>query len=350
MYKKKLLERYLKYFFITALLFFAAGCSELMVTPEQELMRRDVASLKNDVASLKEGALKLEKELISSRAALRNSSVKTVETVSPLKKEVEFVKNNSLKLEKDLRSNQAELRNAIIEVREDLSMLKGRFEEDRFDSKTLQDKIDEIDKGLKSQDEGLSETVLKVDEIQQAISETDKQLKLLEEKVVLLDKGIKKLQEARTAPPDVAKPVKTGAPVKQEDIYLEAYQLLKGKKYDLSLKKFNDFLKDSPDSELADNAQYWIGEIYYAQGNFEKAILEFNKVVKKYPEKEKVPAAYIKQALSFYNIGDRPEAKLLLERVKERYPNTDDAKTAEKKLKELFKENMDTKKEKTKKP
>ncbi|MGH7834276.1 MAG: tol-pal system protein YbgF, partial [Candidatus Binatia bacterium] len=96
-----------------------------------------------------------------------------------------------------------------------------------------------------------------------------------------------------------------------------------------------EFLKNNPNSELADNAQYWIGECHYALKEFDQAILEFDAVRRKYPNGDKVPAALLKQGFAFAELGDRVDARLILQEVIERYPLSAEATKAKERLKTL---------------
>ena len=98
---------------------------------------------------------------------------------------------------------------------------------------------------------------------------------------------------------------------------------------------FKKFINLFPNHDLADNAQYWIGEAYYAEKEYERAVIELNEVIKKYPKGDKVAASMVKQGMAFYELGNKKEAKLLLERVKTKYPNTEEASIAKKKLEEM---------------
>ena len=75
--------------------------------------------------------------------------------------------------------------------------------------------------------------------------------------------------------------------------------------------------------------------MYYAQKDYERAVLEFNEVVKKYPKGKKVPAALLKQGMAFYELGNKKEARLVLEKVMDKYPKTEEANTAKKVLKKI---------------
>ena len=118
-------------------------------------------------------------------------------------------------------------------------------------------------------------------------------------------------------------------------LYAAAYDLFKQGKYDKAREEFENFLKLYPDTELSDNAQFWIGECYYFDKNYEKAIVEYDKVSKNFPEGNKVPYAILKQGLSFLKLGDKASAKLLLQQVIRDFPNTSQSRIARTKLLEI---------------
>jgi tol-pal system protein YbgF len=124
----------------------------------------------------------------------------------------------------------------------------------------------------------------------------------------------------------------SGKGTDREAVYAAAYELFKEAKYDRARTEFQNFLKQFPDTEYSDNAQFWIGECYYFEKKYENAILEYEKVVKNYSEGDKVPHALLKEGFSFFNLGDKASAKLVLQRVIKDYPNTGQARTARAKL------------------
>ena len=79
----------------------------------------------------------------------------------------------------------------------------------------------------------------------------------------------------------------------------------------------------------------WIGESYYREKWFERAILEYQTVIEKYPKGNKVPAAMLKQGMALQKIGEKPSARLIFEELINKYPKASEAAIAKKKLKEL---------------
>ena len=98
---------------------------------------------------------------------------------------------------------------------------------------------------------------------------------------------------------------------------------------------FNQLIKDYPKSKNADNAQFWIGESYYRDKWYEKAILEYQNVIEKFPHGNKVPAAMLKQGMALEQIGEKASARLILEELVKKYPKSSEAGIASQKLKSL---------------
>ena len=100
---------------------------------------------------------------------------------------------------------------------------------------------------------------------------------------------------------------------------------------DAARRAFEKVVKKHPKSDMADNAQFWIGEVYYKQKWYQKAILEYQKVIEEYPKGNKVPAAYLKQGLAFQSLGEKDNAILILNELVRKFPDSAEASIARKK-------------------
>jgi len=86
-----------------------------------------------------------------------------------------------------------------------------------------------------------------------------------------------------------------GAGIDPKSLYDAAYNdYLKGS-FDLSMREFQEYLSNFPNTDLSDNAAYWIGESYYRQRRFRQAIEQFDTVLTRYPKGDKVPGALLKK-------------------------------------------------------
>ena len=114
--------------------------------------------------------------------------------------------------------------------------------------------------------------------------------------------------EQRGAPADL--------PVPQGDDranYQAAFDLLKDGKYPEAISGFKQFLTTFPNSALADNAQYWLGEAHYVTKQYPDALRDFRTVLEKYPDSRKIPDALLKIGYCNYELKNWPEARSALE-------------------------------------
>ncbi len=102
-----------------------------------------------------------------------------------------------------------------------------------------------------------------------------------------------------------------------------------------AISQFREFIREHPKSSLAANAQYWIGEGYYARGDFPKAITEFQVVVDRYPKSEKRCDAQLKQGLSFLNMKQEKRGNLFLTEVEKSCKGTAAASKAKERRRTL---------------
>ncbi|MBE0501313.1 MAG: tol-pal system protein YbgF [Desulfuromonadales bacterium] len=119
-----------------------------------------------------------------------------------------------------------------------------------------------------------------------------------------------------------------------EEQYEKALQLIQNEnRFSDGRKALQLFLRDYPQHELAVNAIYWIGEAYYGEKQYEKAILQFQDVIHKFSKHTKASAAMFKQGLAFGALGDKGMEKTLLQKVVSEYPQSAEAKKAKTLLK-----------------
>ena len=114
--------------------------------------------------------------------------------------------------------------------------------------------------------------------------------------------------------------------------YRAAVDLVKAGRYADALAALRAFVQRYPHNDYADNAQYWIGEVFYAQKDYVRALAEFRKVVEVYPRGNKVPDALLKVGYCYQAIGQGEKARAVLEQVVNLYPKSEPAALAAKRL------------------
>jgi tol-pal system protein YbgF len=140
---------------------------------------------------------------------------------------------------------------------------------------------------------------------------------------------------AAAAPAQAVKPPVPAPTMSPQEAYSVAYNdYLKGN-YDLAVDSFKLYRQQFPESPLADNALYWIGECRYSQRKFEEAIDAFDELILTYPQGDKAAAAYLKKGLSFVELGRKAEALATLRLLVAKYPLEEEARIAQDKIREL---------------
>ncbi len=126
-----------------------------------------------------------------------------------------------------------------------------------------------------------------------------------------------------------------GPPPSADTLYSNGLRDITSGKYDLARSEFQDYLKYYGDTDLASNAQFYLGEIAYSQKQYDQAVEEYDKVLSNYPKSFKLAPARLKKGMALIELGQKnPGVKELREVVK-RYPGTEEERRARAKLKDL---------------
>jgi tol-pal system protein YbgF len=115
-------------------------------------------------------------------------------------------------------------------------------------------------------------------------------------------------------------------------LYDEAAGDLTQGRYSSALRGFREFVSRYPSTELSDNAQYGVGECFFAQAMFDSAEVEYARVESMFPNGDKVPASLYKLALSRDRQGKTAAAKKTFEDLVKRFPNSGEAQLARERL------------------
>lgn len=127
-------------------------------------------------------------------------------------------------------------------------------------------------------------------------------------------------------------------PAEQRKAYDHALEQLKEGRYDEASAAFTSFLEKYPASSYADNAQYWLGEVFYVTRQFQPALSEFGKVLSDHPDSPKVADAKLKMGYIQYELKDWAKAQDLLKQVVSGYPGTTTARLAQERLDRMKRE------------
>lgn len=260
----------------------AAGC---ISTSDFEAAQRQIAELQEELANIKRTA--------SSKDEVQNVNVRIAEQTETL-----------------LRSNA-----------------------------TLVTKVTEIEERIQNTQGAVETATHRLDQIAQQTARTQRDLEDLRTRV-------------QTPAPAPAQPASGGGEATGEltvpapavpaapdvdpmQTYQGAYRDYQRGNFDLAIEGFRDFLAQSANSDLADNASYWIGESLFSQKKYREAIGQFDAVVNKYPKSDKVPGALLKKGYAYISVGERAQGVVQLQYVLHEHPKSQEASLARQKLKQL---------------
>jgi tol-pal system protein YbgF len=219
-----------------------------------------------------------------------------------------------------LRSKTAGQNATIEQLQEEIRLLKGQLEETNYLLKQKLNAFTELSEKRELKLAGIDKTAnLNKDRIERL------------EQYLNLESTASGKNKKQGSNKSSRKKVKSK--LSEGNLYSSAKQAYDKGDFNTARERFQKLLKSFPTSKNADNSQFWIGEIYYHEKWYEKAILEYQKVIEKYPKGNKVTASLLKQGFAFYNLGDRSNARLILSELIKKYPKSNEAKIAKRKLK-----------------
>jgi tol-pal system protein YbgF len=245
--------------------FFAGGC--VTTAQEGEQMRQDIAALRVD----------LKKEVDTASVERQKLAADQTQKAKALQDALDA-------LNRAARKSGADLAVDLEKAQNDVTALRGQIE-------VLQHRLEALEKQIQDQQKGLEAA-------NQFVAQRQKELDKAEH------------------------------PTDRNAIYTLARQKLDAGQIGRARALLQDFLARYPKDELAPNAQYWLGETYYAEKKWNDAIVEFQKVLKEYKGSDKVPDALLKIGMSFQAQGDCENATLFFEEVAQAHRGSPLAKTA----------------------
>ena len=148
-------------------------------------------------------------------------------------------------------------------------------------------------------------------------------------------------QNLQAAPPQQGQPGQTPQQQPQAQapppdvLYNNALSDYNGAKYNLASQEFSDYIKYYANTDLAGNAQYYVADIEYRQGNYQQAVQDYDKVLEQFPSGNKASAAQLKKAYALLNLNQRDAGVRELRALVARYPRSLEAQQARERLRSL---------------
>jgi len=259
----------------------------------------------------------LEKQYDDLNQRGRQSGEAIEQSSSTLEKKIADSEFSRKKESQTLRSQYAGIKSQVVGLEDGIQVIRGNLEETEYLFKQRMDASDDLGRVIQ----------VKLDKIAISLNQIEARVQYVEQ-YLNLEAG----QEREKKPGEEAAEEKK---LTDKEIYISSKQAFDQGDFETARAGFEKIIKDFPKSEHADNAQFWVGEIYYREKWYEKAILEYQKVIENYPKGNKVPASLLKQGFAFLSLGDKANARLILKELAKKYPDTNEGKIAVQKLKEI---------------
>jgi tol-pal system protein YbgF len=186
------------------------------------------------------------------------------------------------------------------------------------------DSVNAIRQGQSRVAEGATSALTEVNGLGERLSATNTRIDKLSEQLAELKKLVENLPKLPTFTQ-----ITPGNP---DQLFAAAYGDYSRGNYDLSISEFRQYVETYPTSEMADNAQYWIGEALIAKGKPADAIAEFDKVITLFAKGDKVPAARLKKGLALNDLGQKDLALIEFQALIKLYPKSNEAVLAKQQL------------------
>jgi tol-pal system protein YbgF len=215
---------------------------------------------------------------------------------------------------------------------ERMGVMKNLIEQSTDNVNKMSSAVDTLQKNLTQQNNDNSG---KVDQVSGQIQALHDSLDELKARVAKLSKQIDDMNASHQNMPTTATaPPQAQAPP-PDVLYNNALRDYNGGHFDLATQEFGDYLKFYGDTELAGNAQFYVADIEYRQGNYQQAVTDYDKVLEQFAGGNKTAAAQLKKGFALLELGKKPEGIKELNSVIARYPRSIEATQARERLRKL---------------
>ncbi|MGB7296278.1 MAG: tol-pal system protein YbgF [Candidatus Aminicenantales bacterium] len=230
---------------------------------------------------------------------------------------------------------------------DDLAALKAQIRDLQSQVRLLQTEQNDVKDGLRNIPSQYQFLLDKIDQTNLLLAKISEDLMTMKGSPPTGPGPGQEARESRAVPPEKKTPDKEPPAVQEsspaplptglspQEVYNTAYaDYLKGN-FDLAMDGFKLYRESFPDSPLADNALYWIGECLFSQRKFSESIDAFNELILNHPQGDKIAAAYLKKGLALAELGRKDEALVVFKLLASKYPLEEEARIAQEKIKDL---------------
>jgi tol-pal system protein YbgF len=250
-----------------------------------------------------------------------------------------------LQAQQDLRSsmdgNNAALRTLVQQSLDSVNRLSGEMTSVQKSVQEVQANTGSRIDTMTQQSQGLADNV---QDVQARVAKLSQQLNDVQNLLQSIDAkvsggsvtGVPASLPASGGAGGASQPSSSGMPpISADTLYQNGLRDLTSGKYDLARQEFSDYIHNFPSNDLAGNAEFYLGEIAYAQNDYKTAISSYETVLANYPKSFKIAASLLKKASAEIELGMKASGIRDLREVQRRFPGSDEARRAQAKLRDV---------------
>ena len=230
-----------------------------------------------------------------------------------------------------MASQLEELKTEVMLLQRQIQTMQDTFNKTSGELNTLivqmSDNVSAVRRAQSSTSTNSNETITQITAMGEIITATNQRMERLSEQFAQLKKLIENIPKMPT--------FAQITPGNAEQLFAAAYSDYSRGNYDLALSEFRQYVETYPASELADNAQYWVGEILYAQKKLPEAAAAFEKAALMNMSGDKASAALYKRGLVLLEMGNKDEAVAQFQSVARNYAKSSEANLALQQLQQI---------------
>jgi len=175
----------------------------------------------------------------------------------------------------------------------------------------------------------------RLDEISSKVNDVLDRMERMQQSIAALQQGLVRAPAADSTSADSLGDSTVVVMTDARRLYNQAFKDMASGNFELAILGFNEYVKTFPTTDLTDDAQFWIGECYYRQQNYEAALDEYSKIETGYTDSDKLSMTLYKLGRCHEEAGNRTKARSYYQKTLEQFPESTSAELSKQKLDSL---------------
>ena len=248
-------------------------------------------------------------------------------------------KKDTLLLMRQLDTMQQTINNMQKTLDSQTAVLRTLVEQANDNVNSMKVTVDELRKAtqqnLASSNARFDSMTSQIQTLSESLEEAKARLAKLSDQLAQTQNIIQTLNAPPAPAPGTTAPGAAASVPDAETLYKSGLSYFSGGQYQLAVQSFQEYLQYYGETDLASNAQFYIGECYYSQNDYSKAIEEYNKCIEQYPKGNKAAAAQLKKGYALLEMDQQQAGVRELRSLIQRSPNARESDLARQRLRKL---------------